>query len=363
MKRHSFRLYRWIAMLLLPLGLAAAEPRRHLLGQVQDGPATGPLAQRLHQVGAEGSDYLAAYAVPMRRGQEPGDKADKGKRGFHGDEKQTVSCRDGRIVIDNGHGGVNLSCDDKDTAPRLTVLLLCRRQGGRLEIRDLQPLGRGEYEFRGTTAHWLGECGAEESFRLLQTTPLRVNDEEHLVMVRGLHDCPAAVAYLEQTARGTGTEKVRGAALFWLGAMHDQAGRRVLAGFDGRGWSDKMMEHLVFACYISGGSEMHESIIRIARHHESAHVRSNAVFWLGQAASQRCVETLGRTVGDDPDLKVRRAAVFAISQLPKEKSVPQLIAIARDNKDGRLRKEAIFWLGQTDSPQALDFLEKMLTGK
>jgi hypothetical protein len=66
---------------------------------------------------------------------------------------------------------------------------------------------------------------------------------------------------------------------------------------------------------------------------------------------------------DDEDTEVRKSAVFAISQLPSEKSVPILINIAKKNKSLSVRKQAIFWLGQEASEEALKFFEEILLKK
>ncbi|MFA9452345.1 MAG: HEAT repeat domain-containing protein [Candidatus Aminicenantaceae bacterium] len=67
--------------------------------------------------------------------------------------------------------------------------------------------------------------------------------------------------------------------------------------------------------------------------------------------------------GSDEDEDIKKSALFAISQLPKDQSVPLLISIARSNQSAAVRKNAIFWLGQTGEEEALQFFEEILLKK
>jgi HEAT repeat protein len=57
---------------------------------------------------------------------------------------------------------------------------------------------------------------------------------------------------------------------------------------------------------------------------------------------------------------VREQGVFALSELPKGKGVPLLIKLGRESRDREVRKQALFWLAESDDPEAVKFLEKML---
>ena len=93
-------------------------------------------------------------------------------------------------------------------------------------------------------------------------------------------------------------------------------------------------------------------------------MRKQAIFWLGQKASEECIKALKNVIDDThEETKVKESAVFAISQLPKDKSVPLLIKIARTNKNLKVKKQAIFWLGQKDDDAALKFFEEILLKK
>ena len=90
--------------------------------------------------------------------------------------------------------------------------------------------------------------------------------------------------------------------------------------------------------------------------------RRQAVFWLGQAASDAATRGLTDLVDDaDMDRDVKEQAVFALSQQPHEAGVPALIRIARTHREPGVRRKALFWLGQSGDPRALALFEEILT--
>jgi hypothetical protein len=103
-----------------------------------------------------------------------------------------------------------------------------------------------------------------------------------------------------------------------------------------------------------------DTLIDIAHHHADSHIRSTALFWLGQRAGQKAVAALRSAVDDDPDEDVRSRAVFGISNLPNDQSIPLLADLMRTNKSRQVRKKAAFWLSQKKDPRALASIESFL---
>ncbi|MES2177229.1 MAG: HEAT repeat domain-containing protein [Gemmatimonadota bacterium] len=58
------------------------------------------------------------------------------------------------------------------------------------------------------------------------------------------------------------------------------------------------------------------------------------------------------------DLKAH--AVFVLSQLPHNEGIPMLYDVARKNPDPHVRSKALFWLGQSGDARALDLFESIL---
>lgn len=88
--------------------------------------------------------------------------------------------------------------------------------------------------------------------------------------------------------------------------------------------------------------------------------RKQAVFWLGQAASDVVSpDHYGRGRESD-DSEVKKQAVFALSQRRNGEAVPALIQVARNNRDPEVRRTALFWLGQSGDPRAISLFEEIL---
>src|SRR5690348_230055 len=126
-----------------------------------------------------------------------------------------------------------------------------------------------------------------------------------------------------------------------------------------------MGEKAIFPATLVDSTDVWPSLIRIARNQNLPRsTRTQAVFWVGQAAGEAATRGLSDIAIDNAvDREVREQAVFALSQRPRDQGVPALIAIARSNKDPEIRKKAMFWLGQSGDPRALDLFEEILTKK
>ena len=61
---------------------------------------------------------------------------------------------------------------------------------------------------------------------------------------------------------------------------------------------------------------------------------------------------------EDDDLK--KHAVFVLSQLPRSEGIPQLLDVARSNRSWHVRSQALFWLGQSGDSRAIDLFESVL---
>ncbi len=119
----------------------------------------------------------------------------------------------------------------------------------------------------------------------------------------------------------------------------------------------------IFPATIADGAEVWPRLLAIAKDESRArNVRTQAVFWVSQAAGEKATEGLAELVGAaTEDRDVREQAVFALSQRPKDEGIPALLKVARTSKDPEIRKKAIFWLGQSRDPRAIEYFEAILT--
>jgi hypothetical protein len=123
---------------------------------------------------------------------------------------------------------------------------------------------------------------------------------------------------------------------------------------------DRVVNGALAALAMHAAGEASEALIRLARQHEAAAIRGEAIFWLGQKAGEKAAGEITARIEQDPDTEVKRRAVFALSQLPKDEGVPLLIRVARTNPDPAVKKQAIFWLGQSKDPRALEYFAEIL---
>ncbi|MET0552666.1 MAG: HEAT repeat domain-containing protein [Vicinamibacteria bacterium] len=102
-------------------------------------------------------------------------------------------------------------------------------------------------------------------------------------------------------------------------------------------------------------------MIRTAKRHPVARVRSQSLFWLAQTAQRRAGDAIRGAIDDDPETEVKKQAVFALSQLPADEAVPHLMRLARAHANVEVKKQAMFWLGQSGDPRALAFFDDVLS--
>jgi len=223
------------------------------------------------------------------------------------------------------------------------------------------------YEFKTVPVYWLGSVDADSSVACLDGIFERGGEEvrKSLVFVISQHSTPRSFDFLKKAALGAGYgHEVQKDAIFWVGNSKDPRGLALLKDIYGRTNERELKEQVIFALTLSDSKDAVEELIRLAKSERNVEVKKNAIFWLGQKASQESVKTLKDLV-DEPngEVEVKDSAVFAISQLPKDKAVPMLVAIARENKSPAVRKKAIFWLGQTGDEEALKLFQEILLKK
>jgi hypothetical protein len=81
----------------------------------------------------------------------------------------------------------------------------------------------------------------------------------------------------------------------------------------------------------------------------------------GEKSTQGLVSIVG---DDSQDIEVRQSAIFAVSQQKGPGAVTMLMDIAQHSKEPELRKNAMFWLGNHASdPRVLKLFEDILTKK
>jgi hypothetical protein len=298
--------------------------------------------------GAEAGALWFAWSVPAVAPRE-------GKQGRWGDGDV------GRCVLDDD-GDIRNGSGFTGETRRLIVL--ARSEGRRL-TRVAFADERCTVDAGSRPVYWLTSVAPAQSVAVLAgvVRDSASGDGEksgrHALPALAMHADPSADAALASFVAPDQRRELRRDAAFWLGAARGPAGAAVIERLAREDKDDSFREHLTFVLTLTGDRGL-DALVDLAKHDSSTKVRGQALFWLGQKAGQRAVQTLDAAVTDDPDREVRKKAVFALSQLPKDEGVPKLIALARTHRDPEVRRQAMFWLGQSGDARAVQFFEDVL---
>ncbi len=211
------------------------------------------------------------------------------------------------------------------------------------------------FELEGRPLIWLGEAGDEESLAWLNKVYAKsktVECKEEVLAAVGIHQSPAAVIpILASVLKSQETAELRKNAAFWLGQQNDRKAYEILLKTARTDRSGKVREGAVFAISQVELEESVDGLIDLARHGPDQGVRKQAVFWLGQKASQKAAGALEDFAFDSRETKIQEQAVFALSQLPDRAGLDALIKVAKTHPNTGLRKKAVFWLSECHDPR------------
>lgn len=336
--------------LLVSLPSASAEPgfpaesfRRaeiHFLG------APGDLAAELRSLaaGLEGPAWVG-YVVPRVPGG-PGWHVHR--------DGEPPGCGTYYLERRDGHE------ERRGDSPPTSVFVLLRVSGGAVE--EVRAVSTDcDVDAGGLAVYGFASVEPKESVDLLASLAgdARREMRDQALYALAIHDEPSVDGLLERAAAGELDWGRESQAIFWLGAARGERGFEALMRLAKR-LDDRARHQIPFALHVSDAPGSVEALIGMARHDKSREVRRQAIFWLGQEASQKAVEELERVAVEDPDVEIEKQAIFALSQLPDGRGVPVLIRHARTHPSPAVRKQALFWLGQSGDPRALDLFEEIL---
>lgn len=232
--------------------------------------------------------------------------------------------------------------------------------------------------------------GRPESIRALDGSCPVTTDSE----IRDLGDVPnsASVDWLQQQLEGAGPidsraivalafhagdsarrvlvdvaeygpdEDRRNSAVFWIGQVRSQDSADDLKRLMFDHADPELRQHAAFSLSQSAITDRHTSLQRLATTDAAGDVRARAWFWLVQTVAPEIESAILARLPEEPDQHVREQMVFALSQLPDERGLPALARLIEDRAQDRyIRQKAIFWLVQSDSREAFDRLEALLT--
>jgi hypothetical protein len=210
------------------------------------------------------------------------------------------------------------------------------------------------FDLEGRPLIWLGETDDEESLAWLKKVypeSKTVECKKQVLAAVGIHESPAAVIpILASVLKSQETAELRKNAAFWLGQQNDQKAYEILLQTAKTDRSGEVREGAVFAISQVELEVSVDGLIDLARRAPDQGVRKQAVFWLGQKASLKAAGALEDFAFDSRETKIQEQAVFALSQLPGRAGLDALIKVAKTHPNASLRKKAVFWLSECHDP-------------
>lgn len=123
----------------------------------------------------------------------------------------------------------------------------------------------------------------------------------------------------------------------------------------------KLSPQALAAVAVHEGAAARTRLEDVARRDRDLENRKDAVFWMAQVRVADSGSTIRELMRNDDNEELRQHALFAYSQSAAPDRIEALIAVIedRDLSQGD-RKNALFWLAQTESDQAIAYLERLL---
>jgi hypothetical protein len=271
---------------------------------------------------------------------------------WNGKTPNPKTCQlDGR---DHGYG----SSSDQATVDAMRVY--ARFKSGKLEriralatscpVHTLTPVHAIEGVAAGESIEWLNRI----------VTPHTSLSDDALAAL-AVHRGAAAGQALQRIAKSDGSVENRKQAMFWATQVRGDEGLQMTLPFLSADPDAKVREHAAFAVAQTKKPAAIQALARQGREDTSTQVRGQAWFWLAQTGTADAEATIRSALSAEKSRHVRDQAVFALSQLPEPGNVAALVRVAEDRGMQRdARKQALFWLGQSESDEALRYLDRLL---
>src|SRR5258706_1810474 len=156
----------------------------------------------------------------------------------------------------------------------------------------------------GAAVTWIDGVDPRKSVALIASLIAGPGHHSDYVMsTLALHSDPSATTELDRMLKSTeASDETRGHAAFWLGQTRGRRGfEDVLAIARSQSSSQRLREKAVFAISQSSEPEAVDELIKLAKNDPTAHVRSQALFWLSQKAGTKTAGAVRSAVDYHPD--------------------------------------------------------------
>jgi len=219
------------------------------------------------------------------------------------------------------------------------------------------------FRLKGLPVLWLGITNEQQSIHRIIDTYNNVKSEdtkETLISAVGMHkSVDESYNFLKEVINSDENGELREDAVFWIGHIGNPKVIPLLKETALSDHDEDVAEKAVFSLHNMDTDEALDAVIFLTQK-AKGDVREKAIFWLGQLAGKKAIESLEDIVFSEDETDIQKQAVFALSQLDDDRGIPKLIKIANEHPNPKIRKNAIFWLGESGDDRALDALIKMV---
>jgi HEAT repeat protein len=219
-------------------------------------------------------------------------------------------------------------------------------------------------EVRQQAVFWLSQVPDERAVTMLEEILRNSKDEElqnKALFALSQHRSGRGSAILREfAARDGASTELRGQAIFWLGQRASQENNEFLRSLYSRLPSQELKDKVLFSLSQRKGMGNEAWLMNIAINDREP-VELRKKALFWAGQSGVGVDAIIPLYSKINDQEMKEQVIFVLSQRGSTPAaVDKLMDIAKNDKDPELRKKAIFWLGQSRDPRVQQFLVDMI---
>ncbi len=220
-------------------------------------------------------------------------------------------------------------------------------------------------DVRGQAIMWLGQARSDAAQAALDSIVFSTKDSElqrRALMALMMQRNERSLATLRRAVQDESLdEDVRTQAIFWLGQAQRPEDVQFLRQVFAKTTNTDMRSRIIQAIAQSGGPESTKWLLDIARD-KSVSEDSRKNAIFWMAQHGASVDDV-ITLYDQlrGEPELQRQALFSLAQRKDAAATDKLMSIARNDPDREMRKQAVFWLGQKKDPKVVQFLMDLIS--
>ena len=221
-----------------------------------------------------------------------------------------------------------------------------------------------DQEVRQDAVFWLSQVPDERAVDMLQEILRNSKDEElqkKALFALSQHRSGRGSGILRDFAgRNEAPTDLRADAIFWLGQRASQENNDFLRALYGRLTSEELKDKVLFSLSQRKGMGNEAWLMNIAVN-EREEVELRKKALFWAGQSGVGIDAIIPLYSKISNQEMKEQVIFVLSQRNNNPAaVDKLFDIAKNDKDPELRKKAIFWLGQSRDPRVQQFLMDLI---